>query len=68
MTTNKERIELLEAGLGGVQDGMQRMEDSMINRLHNLEETINKLLEAMIASKTSSSYHNNNRDGFSHTH
>ena len=41
MTTNKEWIELLEAGLGGVQDGMQRMEDSMINKLHSLEETIN---------------------------
>jgi len=44
------------------------MEDSMINGLHSLEETINKLLEAMIASKTSSSYHNNDRDGFLRTH
>jgi hypothetical protein len=68
MATNKERIELLETGLGGVQDGMQRLEDSMINRLHHLEETINKLSEAMIASKASSSYHNNDRDSFSRTH
>jgi hypothetical protein len=68
MATNKERIELLETRLAGVQDDIQRLEDSMINRLHNLEETINKLSEAMIASKASSSYHNNDRDGFSRTH
>jgi hypothetical protein len=68
MATNKERIELLETGLGGVQDGMQRLEDYMINRLHSLEETINKLSEVMIASKASSSYHINDRDGFSRTY
>jgi len=55
-------------GLGGVQNGKQRLEDSMIYRLHSLEETINKLSEAMIASKASLSYHNNDRDGFSRTH
>ena len=37
----------------------------MIKRLYSLEETINKLSEAKIASKASSSYHNNDRDGFS---
>lgn len=68
MATNKEQIQLLEAGLGGVQDSMQRIEDSMTDRLHSLEETINKLLNAILASKVSLSHHNNDWDGFSHTH
>ncbi|RVX18083.1 putative mitochondrial protein [Vitis vinifera] len=33
MATNKERIEALEAGLGGVQDGMQQLEDTEEDRL-----------------------------------
>ncbi|KAL6311349.1 hypothetical protein AAG906_025635 [Vitis piasezkii] len=33
MATNKERIEALEAGLGGVQDGMQQPEDTEEDRL-----------------------------------
>jgi hypothetical protein len=43
MATNKERIKMLEAGLGEVQDGIQRMELSMSNKMRQLEETINKL-------------------------
>ena len=42
MTTNKEIIENLEAGLGGVQSGIQRMELDVANKLHHLEETITK--------------------------
>ncbi|KAJ0014821.1 hypothetical protein Pint_21564 [Pistacia integerrima] len=45
MASNKERIEALEAGLDGVQDGMQRLELSVTDKLHRLEETINKLSE-----------------------
>ena len=33
MTTNKERIELLEEGLGGVQEGMQRMEVGITDKI-----------------------------------
>ena len=40
MATNKERIESLEAGLGGLQIGMQQMEISVNDKLHQLEETI----------------------------
>ena len=47
MTTNKERIEGLEAGLGGVQDGMQQLELAVTDKLHYLKETINKLSEVM---------------------
>ena len=48
MTTNKERIEALEAGLGGVQDGMQRLED-----------TVNRLSEILLSTRESSNNHNN---------
>ena len=37
MASNKERIAALEVGLSGVQDGIQR-----------LEETINKLSEVLL--------------------
>ena len=57
MTTNKERIEALEAGLGGVQDGMQRLED-----------TVNKLSEILLSTRESSNNHNNGREGFVRPH
>ena len=33
MATNKKRIEHLEEGLGGVQDGMQRMEAGITDEI-----------------------------------
>ena len=51
MTTNKERIENLEAGLVGVQGGFQRMEMDVGNKLHQLEEAISKLSEILRANK-----------------
>lgn len=56
MATNKERIELLEAGLGSLQDGLQRMEIGMSSKLQHLEETLNKLTETIMASKGASSH------------
>ena len=56
MTTNKERIEALEAGLDGVQTGMQR-----------LEETISRLSKVMLLN-TESSNHNTSGRGPSRTH
>ena len=53
MATNKERIEALEAGLGGVQDGIQRLED-----------TVNRLSEILLSTRESSNNHNNGREGF----
>jgi len=51
MGTNKERIEQLEAGLGGVQDRLDSMEQGMVDRLHHLEETINRLTNAMLVNQ-----------------
>ncbi|KAJ0007378.1 hypothetical protein Pint_29904 [Pistacia integerrima] len=73
MASNKERIEALEARLGGVQDGLQRLELGVTDTLHRLEETINKLSEAVLPTKepsnnnwregSSSSYHEENNGG-----
>ena len=51
MTTNKERIENLEAGLVGIQGGFQRMELDVGNKLHQLEEAISKLSDILRANK-----------------
>ena len=48
---NQERIEHLEAGLGSLQDGINWMELGINDRLHHLEETLNKLTETIMASK-----------------
>ena len=53
MATNKKRIEALEAGLGGVQDGIQRLED-----------TVNRLSEILLSTRESSNNYNNGREGF----
>ena len=57
MATNKERIEALEAGLGGVQDGMQWLED-----------TVNRLSEILLSTRESSNNHNNGREGIGRPH
>ena len=53
MATNKERIEALEAGLGGVQDAIQQLED-----------TVNRLSEILLSTRESSNNYNNGREGF----
>ena len=60
MASNKERIKALEAGLGGVQDGMQWLELGVTDKLHHLEETINKLSEALHSTKEPSRNDNKN--------
>ncbi len=57
MATNKERIEALETRLGGVQDGMQRLED-----------TVNRLSEILLSTRESSNNHNIGREGFVRPH
>ena len=58
MATNKERIEHLEEGLGRVQDGMQRMEARITDKIQQLEDTIAKLSEALLSSRSSLSHNN----------
>ncbi|KAE8698902.1 hypothetical protein F3Y22_tig00110597pilonHSYRG01052 [Hibiscus syriacus] len=63
MTTNKERIERLEEGLGGVQAGMQRMEVGITDKIQQLEDTIAKLSGAFSASSGSPSHNNYQNEG-----
>ncbi|KAA8539773.1 hypothetical protein F0562_026465 [Nyssa sinensis] len=63
MATNKERIEQLEAGLGGLQDGMSRMELGLTDKLHHMEETIHKLSEAFLSNREGSNTSTNDRQG-----
>jgi hypothetical protein len=58
MGTNKERIEQLEAGLGGVQDRLDIMEQGMVDMLHQLEETINHLTNVMLVNQEPSNHSN----------
>ena len=54
MATINERMEQLEARLGALQNGMQRMELSLTNRLHQIEETISKLSKAFLSNNDGS--------------
>ena len=61
MASNKERIEALETGLGGMQDGLQQMELGMADKFNHLEATIQKLSETLLSSNASSSHNNRER-------
>jgi len=61
MTTNKEGIENLEVGLGGLQDGMSRLELNIVDRIHQMESNINKLTEVLLSNKEGSSSNTNDR-------
>lgn len=56
MATNKERIDKLEEGLGGVQDNLQRMEMGIADKFQHLEENLVKLSDAFLASREPSSH------------
>lgn len=58
MATNKERIENLEVGLNGVQEGLQRTEIGITNKLLHLEETLHRLSDVLLPNKESSSHGN----------
>ena len=66
MANNKERIENLEARLGGLQDGMQQMEIGINQKLHQLEETIDRMSEAFFSNKEESSHNINNHPSYSY--
>ena len=66
MTTNKEGIENLEVGLGGLQDGMSRLELNIVDRIHQMESNINKLTEALLSNKEGSSSNTNDRSERTH--
>jgi len=52
METNKERIESLEAGLGGLQNSFSHMEVGVTDKLHHIEDVFSKLSEILLANQT----------------
>lgn len=54
MGTNKEMIESLEAGLGGLQNNFSRMEIGVNNKLHQIEDALSKLFEVLLSNQTAS--------------
>ena len=54
MGTNKERIESLEAGLGGLQNSFSRMEVGVTDKLHHIEDVLSKLSEVLLSNQTAS--------------
>ena len=55
MATNKERIENLEASLGGLQESFSHMELGMTDKLHHLEDAVGKICEALLVKDGASS-------------
>lgn len=55
MTTNKERIENLEKGVGDLHDEVQRLGVGMNDRLQRLEKSIKTLSVAVLPSGTNHS-------------
>jgi hypothetical protein len=51
MTTNKERIENLEAALGGLQANFSRMELGVTDKLQQLESDITRYLKFCLQGK-----------------
>ncbi|KAA8546583.1 hypothetical protein F0562_002678 [Nyssa sinensis] len=62
MGTNKERIEHLEFGLGAIQEGLQRMEFGMNDKLHHFEEALNRLSNVLLSNPESSNHGNHHRE------
>ncbi|KAF2283258.1 hypothetical protein GH714_043610 [Hevea brasiliensis] len=61
MATNKKQIQNLEAGLRGLQNSFSTMEKGVNNKLHHLEEAINKMT-ALLTTKSTTASSSNTQD------
>ena len=68
MSTKNECIESLEAGLGGLQDGVHRMELGMANKFSQLEATLNCMSEMLFSNKESTNHDTHKQDTYSRSH
>ncbi|KAL9433196.1 hypothetical protein AB3S75_028088 [Citrus x aurantiifolia] len=57
MTTNKERIEILEQGVGGLQDEVHKLRLRMNDRMQRLEDSLKALSDVVLSLKASQSSH-----------
>jgi hypothetical protein len=63
MTTNKERIENLEAALGGLQDNFNKMELGVTDKLQQLEAAISRISEVLLPRQEPNSSNVQERSG-----
>ena len=63
MATNKERIENLEVGLGGLQANLSKIELGVNDKLHKLENAISKIFEVLSTRQEPTSSNINERKG-----
>ena len=66
MTTNKDRLDHVEANITHLQEGMKMMEEGqlgMSDKLHQIEAALNKLAESISASKGTPSFNNYESSG-----
>lgn len=61
MSTNKERIENPEHNVSDIQDHLSRMELSTVDKLHQLENVIRRLINTLVLNRESSSSHQTNQ-------
>ena len=57
----------MEAGIGGLQNGMHRIEFGVADKIHQLEETINRMFEALLSKKEVFNGNNNSPERHSCT-
>ena len=67
MTTNKERIEILEQGVGGLQNEVQRLGLGMNDRMQRLEESLKALSDVVLSSKAAQPSHSSHSVKQGHT-
>ncbi|RVW76696.1 Transposon Tf2-8 polyprotein [Vitis vinifera] len=67
MTTNKERIKILEQGVGGLQDEVQRLGLGMNDRMQRLEESLKALSDVVLSSKAAQPSHSSHSVKQGHT-
>lgn len=50
MSTNKERIELLETGLSAMQDGLLHLEHGVLDKFQHLENILNRFSDILLSN------------------
>ncbi|KAL8109803.1 hypothetical protein AgCh_025772 [Apium graveolens] len=63
MPTNKERIENIEATLGGLQDQFSRLKLGMADKFNHLENAISQMTESLLSKQDSTINHNSKDQG-----
>lgn len=58
MSPNKERIKSLEVKLGNLQEGMNKIELGIVDKMSQLEVAFHRVSEALLSNKEGTSHNN----------